>query len=228
MQRAPVARHACMHPLTHRTVLPPHCHRTATVPHRLAAEKYEWITKRKIGPALGFVEELEQRGIPYWLRYVLMPGKTDGPEDVAALLEFCRGKRSMQAIEVLPYHLLGLEVGAAAAQRSTGQCSRGACQGSERHAEEGHAVTPASIHPWPAVLSGGTELGCLPFHPPLPLPRRSGSQRGWSIRWRACRAPQCSKWKASCKLSRQAASRCCAASPPRPPSERRLPACPQQ
>ena len=39
-----------------------------------------------------------------------MPGKTDGPEDVEALLQFCRGKRSMQAIEVLPYHLLGLDV----------------------------------------------------------------------------------------------------------------------
>ena len=104
----------CATPRTHiyRTVLP-HCalccRRTV-----LPAEKYEWITKRKIGPALGFVEELEQRGIPYWLRYVLMPGTTDGPEDVAALLGFCRGKRSMQAIEVLPYHLLGLEVGVAA------------------------------------------------------------------------------------------------------------------
>lgn len=31
------------------------------------AEKYEWITKRKIGPALGFVDELEQRKIPYWV-----------------------------------------------------------------------------------------------------------------------------------------------------------------
>ena len=39
-----------------------------------------------------------------------MPGKTDGPEDVEALLQFCRGKRSMQAIELLPYHLLGLDV----------------------------------------------------------------------------------------------------------------------
>ena len=105
----------CAHTALLRTA--PYCH--GTVP---PAEKYEWITKRKIGPALDFVQELEQRGIPYWLRYVLMPGKTDGPEDVAALLEFCRGKRSLQAIEVLPYHLLGLEVGAAASatQRSRG------------------------------------------------------------------------------------------------------------
>ncbi|KAI7842618.1 hypothetical protein COHA_003722 [Chlorella ohadii] len=72
-------------------------------------EKYEWITKRKIGPALGFVDELEQRKIPYWLRYVMMAGKTDGPEDIEALIQFCSNKRSMQAIEVLPYHLLGVQ-----------------------------------------------------------------------------------------------------------------------
>lgn len=39
-----------------------------------AAEKYEWITKRQIGPALGFVGELEQRGIPYWVG-----ARTGGP-----------------------------------------------------------------------------------------------------------------------------------------------------
>lgn len=71
-------------------------------------EKYEWITKRQIGPALGFVGELEQRGIPYWLRYVMMPGRTDQPEDVEALVRFCADKRGMQALELLPYHTLGL------------------------------------------------------------------------------------------------------------------------
>jgi hypothetical protein len=44
------------------------------------------------------------------IRYVLLPGKTDGPEDVQALVRFCADKRSMQAVEVLPYHLLGMEV----------------------------------------------------------------------------------------------------------------------
>ena len=39
-----------------------------------------------------------------------MPGKTDQPEDVEALVKFCADKRSMQAVEVLPYHLLGVEV----------------------------------------------------------------------------------------------------------------------
>lgn len=62
------------------------------------------------------------------LRYVMLPGKTDQPEDVAALIQFCRNKRSMQAIEVLPYHLLGVEVrwgAASAAPRCAGQPRQG-------------------------------------------------------------------------------------------------------
>ena len=72
------------------------------------------------------------------LRYVLMPGWTDGPEDVAAMLEFCRGKSSMQAIEVLPYHQLGVEVraccfGPLAAPAAARLCIR-CCSGRWLHA----------------------------------------------------------------------------------------------
>ena len=44
------------------------------------------------------------------LRYVLMSGHTDQQEDIDAMVEFCCDKKSMQAVEVLPYHLLGVEV----------------------------------------------------------------------------------------------------------------------
>lgn len=47
------------------TSAPPH---PITHPAPPCAEKYQWITKREIGPALGFVDELERRGIPYWVR----------------------------------------------------------------------------------------------------------------------------------------------------------------
>lgn len=39
-----------------------------------------------------------------------MPGQTDQPEDVEAMIRFCADKRSMQAVELLPYHTLGLDV----------------------------------------------------------------------------------------------------------------------
>ena len=77
------------------------------------------------------------------LRYVLMPGWTDGPEDVAAMLEFCRGKSSMQAIEVLPYHQLGVEVRCAvglSAPAASSSCGTGtSCL-------QTHASRPCHIH----------------------------------------------------------------------------------
>ncbi len=74
------------------------------------------------------------------LRYVMMAGKTDGPEDIEALIQFCSNKRSMQAIEVLPYHLLGVQVrqgarkGCAGVERkAAGQGHAGACGSSGSH-----------------------------------------------------------------------------------------------
>lgn len=72
--------------------------------------KYEALTNRKgLHRALNFARELEDRGIKYWLRYVMIPGITDTPEDIEALVNFSAGKRSMQAVELLPYHTLGLD-----------------------------------------------------------------------------------------------------------------------
>lgn len=73
------------------------------------SEKYEWITKRPMHSALAFAGELEARSIKHWVRYVLIPGLTDGQQDVDALARFCEGRQSMQAVEVLPYHQLGLQ-----------------------------------------------------------------------------------------------------------------------
>lgn len=53
--------------------------------------------------------QLEQRAIPYWLRYVYAPGVTDSDSDVADLVAFAADKQWMQAVEVLPYHRLGVE-----------------------------------------------------------------------------------------------------------------------
>lgn len=53
--------------------------------------------------------QLEQRAIPYWLRYVYAPGVTDSDADVADLITFAADKHWMQAVEVLPYHRLGVE-----------------------------------------------------------------------------------------------------------------------
>lgn len=55
------------------------------------------------------ITQLEERAIPYWLRYVYVPGVTDSDADVADLVNFAADKQWMQAVEVLPYHRLGVE-----------------------------------------------------------------------------------------------------------------------
>ena len=45
---------------------------------------------------------------PVTIRYVLIPGYTDGPECLASLIRIMHSLPSSTDIEVLPYHTLGL------------------------------------------------------------------------------------------------------------------------
>lgn len=74
----------------------------------LNPEKYAGLTGlRQIG-ALRFAAELKARGIPHWLRYVLIPGHTDDEDGLERLVKFCQGQQpALQGVELLPYHLLG-------------------------------------------------------------------------------------------------------------------------
>jgi pyruvate formate lyase activating enzyme len=73
----------------------------------LDPDKYQKLTGIKQTGALKFAAELESRGIPYYLRYVLLPEMSDSPEDIRLLIEFSQKQKALQAIELLPYHLLG-------------------------------------------------------------------------------------------------------------------------
>lgn len=46
-------------------------------------------------------------GKPIWIRQVLVPGYTDGEEDLLKLREFISSLKTVQKVEVLPYHDLG-------------------------------------------------------------------------------------------------------------------------
>ena len=47
-------------------------------------------------------------GIPLWIRHVLVPGLTDDEEGLRRTADFIRSLKTVQRVEVLPYHTLGL------------------------------------------------------------------------------------------------------------------------
>ena len=69
--------------------------------------KYSELTGCTQEKPMAFARELERRKIPFFLRYVLIPGHTDADEDVEALLTWAKKQPSMIAVELLPYHELG-------------------------------------------------------------------------------------------------------------------------
>ena len=55
-----------------------------------------------------FLDELETRGIPTWVRHVVVPGWTDNEADLEALGKFLEPYHTVEKIEVLPYHTMGV------------------------------------------------------------------------------------------------------------------------
>jgi len=61
-----------------------------------------------VTPALDFATRVAERGTPIWLRFVVVPGLTDAPENVDGLARFAAGLPSLERVEVLPFHRLGV------------------------------------------------------------------------------------------------------------------------
>lgn len=51
---------------------------------------------------------LSQKGIPMWIRHVLVPGITDGERGLEDLGLFIESLNTVEKVEILPYHTLGL------------------------------------------------------------------------------------------------------------------------
>lgn len=56
---------------------------------------------------LAFAHYLSEQNIPLWIRQVLIPGITDGEEDLIALKNFLHTLTNVKKVELLPYHSLG-------------------------------------------------------------------------------------------------------------------------
>ena len=44
---------------------------------------------------------------PTWIRFVLVPGLTDDPEQIGHIAKYAAGLGNVERIEVLPFHQLG-------------------------------------------------------------------------------------------------------------------------
>lgn len=56
---------------------------------------------------LDFAKYLSDINKPIWIRQVLIPGITDGEDDLMSLKEFLDTLNNVEKIEILPYHDLG-------------------------------------------------------------------------------------------------------------------------
>lgn len=76
---------------------------------QIDAAKHKALTGRDVAPSLDCARRLARLGKPMWIRYVLVPGHTDAPEDIAALADFLKDEigPSVERVEILPLHHLG-------------------------------------------------------------------------------------------------------------------------
>jgi pyruvate formate lyase activating enzyme len=70
-------------------------------------ETYRRVTGRPLQPTLDFAKRLSDMGRTMWIRFVLVPGLTDAPDNIAAVADIVAELRTVERVEVLPFHQLG-------------------------------------------------------------------------------------------------------------------------
>lgn len=71
----------------------------------------EWhlrLTGQSNKTSLGLAAHRESTGRKMWLRYVLVPGWTDQPEHVTAWAQHFANYKTVQRVEIIPFHQLGM------------------------------------------------------------------------------------------------------------------------
>lgn len=70
-------------------------------------EIYQKVTKQPLQPTLDYANRLSALRRPMWIRYVLVPGLTDGFDNVEKVAEFAGGLNSVERVEILRFHQMG-------------------------------------------------------------------------------------------------------------------------
>ena len=71
------------------------------------SERHRHLTGMDNAPVLDFARRLAARHRPIWVRFVLVPGLTDDPDDIAGIARFAGGLGNVERVDVLPFHQLG-------------------------------------------------------------------------------------------------------------------------
>lgn len=73
-------------------------------------ETYRTVTGRQLAPTIKFGDRLSAIDKPVWVRFVVVPGLTDSPENVSNVADIVgRWTNNVQRVEVLPFHNMGAD-----------------------------------------------------------------------------------------------------------------------
>ncbi len=72
------------------------------------AQAHRALTGMDNAPVIAFARYLARKGVPLWVRHVLVPGVTDDPAQLHALGRFIGTLKNLKALDVLPYHTMGV------------------------------------------------------------------------------------------------------------------------
>ena len=72
------------------------------------AQLHRRVTGLDNANILAMARKLSDMGKPMWIRHVLVPGLTDGEDDLRQMAAFIQTLQTVERVEILPYHTLGL------------------------------------------------------------------------------------------------------------------------
>ena len=72
------------------------------------AVKHKEMTGADNKNILAFAKHLESKSISLWVRHIIIEGYTDNPDELIRLGEFIGGLKNLKALDVLPYHTMGV------------------------------------------------------------------------------------------------------------------------
>lgn len=74
----------------------------------IESDKHKELTGHKNENILAMAQYLSDKGVHMWIRHVLVPNLTDDEEGLKKLNQFIKQLKTVDKVEILPYHTLGL------------------------------------------------------------------------------------------------------------------------